>query len=174
MINQSIRRPETGEYAPYYAGYVSLVPEMNVLEVLREQAEEIGELVSSIPEERAGFRYASGKWSIREVIGHITDAERVFSFRALAFARGDSLELPGFDENRYVEQAVFDRIPLLRLMDEFKALRSSSVLLLEHLSGEAWTRSGIVNGSLVTVRALAYIMAGHVCHHRRILKERYP
>jgi DinB superfamily len=164
MINQSIRRPETGEYAPYYAGYVSLVPEMNVLEVLREQAEEIGELVSSIPEERAGFRYASGKWSIRE---------RVFSFRALAFARGDSLELPGFDENRYVEQAVFDRIPLLRLMDEFKALRSSSVLLLEHLSGEAWTRSGIVNGSLVTVRALAYIMAGHVCHHRRILKERY-
>jgi DinB superfamily len=173
MANHNIRRPESNEYAPYYAGYVSLVPEVNILEVLRQQSEEMGELIGSIPEERAGFRYDSGKWSIREVIGHLTDAERVFSFRALAFARGDSLELPSFDENGYVEQAVFDRIPLLQLGDEFKALRSANVLLFEHLSNEAWTRFGIVNGNLVTVRALAYIIAGHVRHHHRILRERY-
>jgi hypothetical protein len=146
---------------------------MDILQVLRGQLEEFGGLVGSISEERAGFRYAPGKWSIREVIGHLTDAERIFSFRALAFARGDLLELPSFDENRYVEQADFDRIPLLQLVNEFKALRSSDVLLFEHLSEEASTRSGIVNGNMVTVRALAYIMAGHVRHHHRILKERY-
>jgi len=173
MANPRIERPNASEYGSFYSGYVSLVPETNILKVLREQPGEIGEFIQGIPEERAGFRYAAGKWSIREVIGHMTDAERVFGFRALCFARGDAAELPGFDENEYVRHAIFDQYPLTELRTEFDALRSSNALLFGHLSEEAWARSGVANGSLITVRALAYIMAGHVRHHMRVLKERY-
>ena len=167
------QRPETNEYAPFYAGYVSLVPETDILKVLRDQAVEYKDFVSSIGPEKAVFRYAPEKWSISELLGHIADAERVFSFRAMTFARGDSNALPGFDENEYVRQANFDQASLDDLMLEFLALREGNVRMLARLNEDAWMRSGISNNNSITVRALAYIMAGHVRHHLNVMKERY-
>lgn len=166
-------RPNDNEYASFFAGYVSLVPETDVLKVLRDQATEYKDFVSSISPEKAGFRYAPEKWSISELLGHIADAERVFSFRAMTFARGDSNALPGFDENAYVRQANFDQASMDDLMLEFLALREGNVRMLSRLNEEAWTRSGISNNNSITVRALAYIMAGHVRHHLKVMKERY-
>lgn len=173
MTNATNQRPDASEYAAYYAGYVSLVTESNILEVLRDQSDEVKAFFSDIPEERAGFRYSPEKWSIREAAGHVTDAERVFSFRAFTFARRDTVALPSFEQEGYVRHAFFDERPLAKIIAEFEALRSANILLLEHLNGEAWTCSGIVNGNPISVRALAYIMAGHVRHHLKVLKERY-
>jgi len=168
-----INRPSQAEFAPFYVGYVSLVPEADVIQVLEGQAADVRLQTRAFIPAREQFRYAEGKWSVREVLGHMTDAERVFGFRAFCFSRGDENPLPGFDENDYVARAGFDRRSLADLVQEFGQLREANLTILRRLDDEAWRRMGTASGKLVSVRALAYIMAGHVRHHLHILSTRY-
>jgi hypothetical protein len=166
-------RPADTEFAAFYKGYVSLVPEAEILPVLEEQASMLGRLAAAIPSDREVFRYAPGKWSVREIFGHLADAERVFGYRAFCISRGEPKMLPGFDENDYVAASGYDRHPVAELAREFAVVRRANLAALGRLDREAWTREGNANGSAVSVRALAYIMAGHVRHHAGILASRY-
>jgi hypothetical protein len=167
------KRPDANEYATYYDRYVALVPEGDVLTILNEQLKETLGLLRGIPESRAGFRYAPEKWSIREVVGHMIDTERVFAYRALRFARNDKTPLHSFEQDDYIRNATFDAFPLAELADEFERVRQSSVFLFKHLDEAAWLRTGIASDNVVSVRALAYIMAGHELYHAEILRNRY-
>jgi hypothetical protein len=166
-------RPEPTEYAPFYAGYVGRVPEEDVVPVLQKQADEIVALARSLPAAKETFRYADGKWSIREVLGHLIDGERAFGYRAFCFSRGEQAPLPGFDENQYVAAAGADAIPLAELASEFAAVRASNLAFLRRLSTAEGARLGTASGKPISVRALAYIMAGHPRHHVAVLRERY-
>lgn len=166
-------RPGAGEYAESYAGYVSKVPETDILTALDEQIAAVHAVFDAVPAQRVDFRYAPGKWSIRDIAGHLNDGERVFAYRALRFSRGDTAELAGFDENEYVAAAPFDRMPLASLVEEFEHQRRSNVLMFRALPPEAWSRSGIASGNSMTVRALAYALVGHVRHHLGVLQARY-
>jgi hypothetical protein len=166
-------RPQADEVPPFYAGYVGRVPENDVLAVLETQIETTLALVRSVPEARAGSRYAPGKWSVRQVIGHLVDAERVFAFRALHFARRDVSPLPGFDENAYVDIAPFDACRLRDLGRELEHLRRANLLFFRHLDDAAWLRSGIANDCTMHVRTVAFVLAGHERHHVQTLRERY-
>ncbi|HZT58391.1 MAG TPA: DinB family protein [Pyrinomonadaceae bacterium] len=166
-------KPQTNEYAAYYGKYISLVPEGDVVETLARQSEETLALLHSITEERAGHRYEPGKWSIKQVVGHIIDAERIFAYRALAIARGDRARLPGMEQDEYMAGADFDSRTLASLAEEFSHLRRANVLMFRNLDAAAWSRRGVASDNEVTVRALAYIIAGHEAHHVQILRERY-
>jgi hypothetical protein len=166
-------RPEATEYAPFYAHYVSAVPEGDVVSALRDSGREITAALASIPESRGGFRYAEGKWSIRELVGHVIDAERIFTYRALRLARADATPLPAFEENDYVRSAGSDARTIADLVAELRAVRESSIRMFASFPEDAWTRTGIVSGRPVSVRALAYITAGHARHHLAILRDRY-
>ncbi len=166
-------RPESNEYASYYEKYVSKVPDANLLETLERQGAETLALLRALPEERGAHRYAPEKWSVKQVVGHISDAERIFSYRALSIARGDRAPLPGMEQEEWMAGANFDARTLADLLDEFEAVRASTLHLLRHLSPEAWARRGVASDNEVTVRALAYIIAGHEAHHVGVLKERY-
>jgi hypothetical protein len=166
-------RPEATEYAPFYAGYVSLVPESDVVRVLGEQTAVLEGQVRQFVPSLEQHRYAPGKWSVREVMGHVTDAERVFGFRAFCFSRGESNPLPGFDENDYVAAGGFDGRSLMDLVDEFAQVRQANLIVLKRLNDDAWMRVGTASGKPVSVRALAFIMSGHVRHHMNILSSRY-
>jgi hypothetical protein len=169
----AVGQPQTTEYAPFYETYVKLVRGTDILKTLEEQQATVRKVLATVPEERAGFRYAEGKWSIREVIGHCADAERVFGYRALAFARGEKAPLPSFDENEYARSAGHDRVPLAALLEELGSVRAATLHLLRHFPAEAWQRTGVASGKPISVRALAFIMAGHVAHHLAILRDRY-
>ena len=173
MSIQNLQRPMETEYSEYAADYVALVPENDVLKVLKEQVEIVREIISGIPVVQELFRYAPEKWSIRELVGHLNDGERVFGFRAFTFARGDAAALPGFDENEYVRQSNSEQTQLQNLLAEFIALRQSNMMMLEQLKEEDWERVGVASENPVTVRAIVWIMAGHVRHHLNILTERY-
>lgn len=173
MANLMIGKPDETEYQSYYGKYVSLVPDDDILSVLSAEIESTMALLRSIPESKGGFRYAPDKWSIKELVGHMIDGERVFAYRALRFARNDGTPLPGFEQDDYVREALFDSYSLSDLVAEFESVRRSSIFLFKHLSEEAWTRRGIASESEVSVRALAYIIAGHELHHREILRSRY-
>jgi uncharacterized damage-inducible protein DinB len=166
-------RPEENEYAPYYSSYINLIPAGNIVDILKEQLEKTVTTLNILREEQSLFRYSSDKWSIKEVLGHIADTERIMSYRLLCIARGESTALPGFNENLYVSSARFDQIPLRDLIDNFIAVRQSTLQLIKGLDELAWSRRGIANGVEVTVRAIAYIIAGHELHHRNIIQERY-
>ena len=166
-------RPEPTEYAPPFHTYVTQVPEGDVVSLLRIDGRELVDAIGRIPEARGGHRYGPDKWSIREVIGHLIDAERIFSYRALRIARGDQTPLPGFDENTYVAAAGSDDRTLVELTRELAAVRESTVLMLESFRDQFWARTGNANGAAMSVRALAYVLAGHPRHHLRILRERY-
>ncbi|WP_313799954.1 DinB family protein [Cytobacillus sp.] len=166
-------RPEANEYAPYYSGYIDLVPDGDIVHILIEQVEETIQLLQGISEEQSLFRYASGKWSVKEVIGHVADTERIMAYRLLCIARGETISLPGFDENPYVLNASFDRLPIQAHIENLRAVRQSTVQLLKGLESKGWTRIGSANDVDVSVRALAYIIAGHELHHCQLLKERY-
>jgi hypothetical protein len=169
-----MQRPEASEYAPNYAGYIQQVPEGDLLQILSNQLGKLELVLQSVDDQQGLFRYAPGKWSIKEVIGHITDTERVMSYRLLRIARGDSAtSLPGFDENQFVEGAAFDRKTIQQLLFEMKAVRTATLALVEGLEDEVWTRRGLTNGKIVSARALAYIIAGHWVHHIQIIEERY-
>jgi hypothetical protein len=166
-------RPQNTEYAPFFAGYVSLVPESDVLAVLESQPAGLAQLASLVPSDREGFRYAEGKWTIREVFGHLIDAERVFSYRAFCISRGEQLSLPGFDENVYIRHSHYDRQRLGELVAEFAALREASLTFFRQLDDHDWERLGTANDNPASVRGLSFVMAGHVRHHIGVLRERY-
>lgn len=165
-------RPESGEYAPYYDKYVSLVPDGDILKTLEKQAPETVALLAR-PEADGDFRYAPGKWSLKESLGHVIDSERVFSYRAMRFARNDSTPLPGFEQDDFVKYGPFSQCRLDALVEEFAAVRKATVLMFRALDDSAWARRGVANNNEVTVRALAYIIAGHELHHRRIFQQKY-
>ncbi|MBZ5602923.1 MAG: DinB family protein [Acidobacteriia bacterium] len=168
-----MHKPQPGEYNPYYEKYISLVPQGDLIATLKSQIDDTRALLSAVPETRGAFRYADGKWSIKEVVGHLIDTERIMSYRALRIARGDTTPLPGFEQDDYVRNANSDAFSLASLADEYAAVRRATTLLFEHMTAEACTRQGTASTYPVTVRALAWIIAGHELHHRAILKERY-
>lgn len=165
-------RPDSTEYAPYFGRYIDLVTEPEILSVLEEQIAPMRSLAARAAS-RELFAYEPGKWTVRQVAGHVTDTERVFGYRALVFGRLDQNELPGFDENAYVEHARFNDIPLADLIDEFVFVREGHLRYLRGLPAAAWRASGVANGRRITVHALAYLMAGHVRHHLKGLGEKY-
>lgn len=166
-------RPAATEFSPYYSKYIDQVPDGDLLATLTTQHEDTAGLVRGIPEDRADHRYAPGKWSIREVLGHLADTERIFAYRALRVARGDATPLPGFDENAYVANANFAVRSLASLVDELRVIRQATLALYRPLADEELLREGSANGAPITPRALAWIIAGHERHHLAILRERY-
>lgn len=168
-----IGRPESNEAGPYYWTYINQVPGDDPLAVLERQLDETVNLYSGIAEERSLYRYEADKWSIRQVLNHITDTERSFAFRVLWFARGFDSPLPSFDQNISVAGAEADRMPLATHVEEFQRVRLATLSLFHNLPEEAWLRSGIASDNRFTVRALAFITAGHTIHHNRIVRERY-
>jgi DinB superfamily len=168
-----MERPREREYAPFYAAYVALVPETDILGVLERQADEIRQLAASVRAEREIHRYAEGKWSVREVLGHIVDGERVFGHRAFCISRGETAALPSFDESQYAAAARCQAIPLSELSEELALVRRSNLAVLRRLEPREWERVGTASGKPVSVRALAWVMAGHPRHHVNILHERY-
>ena len=167
------RRPEPGEHAPYFARYIQLVPETEILPALEAQMDVTSKFLHSIDEERASYRYAEGKWTIKQVVGHVGDAERIFAYRALAIARGEKNPLPGFDEDTYVRQGEFDSWKFADLVDGLGITRRSNILMFRNLAADAWDRRGVASDSPATVRALAYTLLGHERHHLKVLSERY-
>ena len=165
------RRPEASEHAPYFLRYVDLVPEVDVLAALEAQATETVALLRSVKD--PSFRYAPGKWTIKQVVGHMGDAERIMAYRALAIARGESKPLPGFDEDSYVRGAEFDSWPFDDLVDALAIVRHANVLMFRNLAPDAWDRRGVANDNSTTVRALAYTILGHERHHLKVLREKY-
>ena len=161
------------EAAEYYFTYINQVPEGDICAILQVQLDETLAILNAISEERSLHRYARDKWTIKEVASHLNDTERVFAFRALWFARGFPEPLPSFDQNIAIAGARADARPWRSHVDEFRAVRSATLPLFHSLSPEAWARRGVASGHPVSVRALAYITAGHVAHHCRILRERY-
>ena len=164
--------PAADEYAPYYGKYIDRVGD-DTLEALVSQAVATAKLLAATSEEKAGFRYAEGKWSVRQVVGHLTDTERVFTYRAMRIARGDQTPLPGFDENEFMKVANFDQRSLADLAAEFAAVRAATVLFYRSLDAAAVGRRGTASGQPVTVRALCAMTAGHELHHLSLLRERY-
>jgi uncharacterized damage-inducible protein DinB len=168
-----IARPVQGTYAPYFEPYINLVGTNNPIRVLESLVLGFKALLSEIPEEKEEFRYAEGKWTVKEVIGHMIDTERIMTCRALCVARGEKQELPRFDENDYVVKANFNRRSLLDLGHEFGFVREATITFFKSLTEEDLDRTGIANKHQVTPRALLYIIAGHHLHHDSMLKEKY-
>jgi len=166
-------RPQAGEYASYYEKYVSLISATDILGVLEGQRLAMTQLLGARSEREGNFRYAPDKWTVKEVIGHVTDAERIFAYRALRIARGDRTPMEGFEQDDYVKTGGSSQRPLTDLSEEFASVRDATLSLFRSLSDSAWTLRGVVNKNEVSVRALAYIIAGHEVHHRRILEEKY-
>jgi hypothetical protein len=173
MTDSNLNKPDATEYAPYYGKYVSLVADGDILALLSKQLDETLALLGNIPESQANFRYAPDKWSIKELVGHVIDTERIFSYRALRFARNDQTPIEGFEQDDYIRNASFDDYSLEELVSEFAHVRRSTLFLFRHLDEAAWQRRGTASDNEVSVRALAYIIAGHELHHTEILRSRY-
>ncbi|HEX5962469.1 MAG TPA: DinB family protein [Gemmatimonadales bacterium] len=173
MSTLTLPRPAADEAAPFYHGYIAGVAGENVGEQLVSQLAEVERLFGGLDDQAALARYSPGKWSIKEILGHLTDAERIFAYRLLRVARGDATPLPGFDENAYVPAGSFDERPLRALTAEFRAVRLSTVALVSGVPPGSWTRLGKASGKPVSARALVYIMVGHVIHHLGVLRDRY-
>ena len=173
MAAMSGSRPEQHEYGPYYERYVSLVSGADIISRLDQQLSDTLILLSGVPEEQAEQRYAPDKWSLKEVVGHVLDFERIFGYRVLLVARGDGTPLPGCDQDVMMRGAEFGPYRLRELAVEFEQVRRAHICFFRHLSVGAWDRRGVVNGEGASVRALAYIMAGHELHHRRVIREKY-
>ena len=168
-----MKRPEPTEYAEFYANYVSKVPGSDVLDVLESQRVQMLQLFAGRSERDGSFRYAFGKWMVKEILGHVTDAERIFTYRALRIARGDQTPLPGFEQNDFVKNGAFSERTLSGFVDEFALVRAASLALFRSFPEPSWPRRGVVSQKEVIVRALAFITAGHQIHHQLILEERY-
>jgi hypothetical protein len=166
-------RPQPGEYAPYYDRYISLVQDNDILNTLDEQRRQTLLLLSGRTEADGNLRYTPDKWSLKEVLGHLNDTERIMSYRALRFARNDATPIEGYEQDDYVRSGPFARSPLADLIEDYIAVRRATLSLFRNLDEPAWTRRGVANKNEITVRALAYVIAGHELHHRRILEEKY-
>lgn len=169
----TIARPEPGEYNPYYDRYISLVQGTDILGTLDSQRRQTLLLLSGRNDEDGNFRYAPEKWSAKEVLGHVCDTERIFAYRALRISRGDQTPIEGFEQDDYVKNGPFARMPLEEIVEDYIAVRRATLTLFRNLEESAWTRRGVANKNEVTVRAIAYTIAGHELHHRRILEQKY-
>jgi uncharacterized damage-inducible protein DinB len=168
-----VARPSADEAASYYQRYILQVRGENIAQQLSDQLAETEAVLGSLDEARGSERYAPDKWSVKEVLGHMTDTERIFTYRLLRIARGDSTPLPGFDQDPYVPAARFDQQSLRSLLQGFRSVRQSSIHLVETIPEEAWSRRGEASGYAISARALAYIVVGHVTHHLSVLRDRY-
>jgi hypothetical protein len=166
-------RPRPIEYGAYYQRYIGLVPDGDIIQTLSAQALNTIGLFESIDEEHSLYRYGPGKWSLREVLGHMIDTERVFCYRALRFSRGDSLPLQGYDQDAYVENSDFDSRSWNDLLQEFEIVRGATIAFFSGLSETMWLRSGTADGNALSVRAVAWVLAGHELHHMRVIIDRY-
>jgi hypothetical protein len=173
MSVPAIAQPDPSEYPEYFRRYTRLVPDGDVLELLDRQGAETVSLLSGLSEEQALYRYAPEKWSVKQVIGHLSDTERVFTYRALRFSRNDATPLPGFEENDFVAGANFDERPFPEVLDEFSSVRAASLTFYRSLIQELAQRRGGANELEFSVRSVPYIVAGHERHHVRVLRERY-
>ncbi len=168
-----IERPAASEHAPYYAGYLGLVKGEHLLDEFQQSLQETQALVGSLSEEQLLYRYAEGKWNIKEILLHISDAERIFAYRALRFARQDSTPLSGFDENSYVPVSGASERSVESLLSEFVAVRAASTALFSNFTPEMLRAIGTASNNPMSVRALAYLVVGHEAHHRKVIRERY-
>ncbi len=168
-----MQRPAADEFDPMFTGYVGKVPDGDVLARLRAQAERSEALFEGVTEEQGDHAYADDKWSVKRLLQHLSDSERMFCYRAMCIARGDTAPLPGFDENAYAAQDGSDTRPLADVLQEFLAVRRATIALFEGFDAAAWERRGTANGSPVSVRALPWMIAGHELHHLEVLRERY-
>ncbi|WP_159883296.1 DinB family protein [Paenibacillus puerhi] len=168
-----MERPNRDEYNDYYAVYVGLVPAGDLEAILRSQENETLDIYRPLSEEQARYRYAPDKWSLKEMLGHLTDTERVMSYRLLRISRGDMSPLAGFDQDEFVQESGFDNLPLALLLEDYQAVRASTLTLLRTLDARKLARKGVANGSEVSVRALACVIAGHEAHHLNVIRERY-
>lgn len=173
MSSDALPRPSADEHAPYYARYVDLVPGGDLLDTMRHQLDDAWQFFSTLPETKGNHAYAPGKWTIREVLGHVIDTERIFAYRALRIARGDQTPLPGFDENLYAPESLASGRKLVDLAEELGLVRRSNLALLKTFTPEVGARMGTASGHPVSARAVAWIMTGHVLHHMMIVRERY-
>ena len=173
MSTRTVGRPEADEIPSHYVGYINRVPELDPVMVCAAQIEVTEALLHGLSENDAMYRYARGKWSVKEVVGHLADVERIMAYRALRIARGDTTPLPGFDENAYVPVAKFDSRSLADLVGELRTARAATLALLRTFDADAWRRRGTASGKPVSVRALAYMIPGHERHHLEILRTRY-
>ena len=172
MITTS--RPGIDEYAPSFAGYVARIAEdQDILAALAGQLDDVIAWLDRIHDARGNYRYAPGKWSIKQVVGHLSDTERVFAYRALRIGRGDTTPLPGFDDQAYVPEQRADDRPLAELVEEWGAVRRATVALFRNLPSAGWYRQGTASDQPISVRALAYVIAGHTHHHLEVLEARY-
>ena len=168
-----MKRPEKTEYNEYYGHYVSLAAETDIVSAMQTQLDEVNDLFSEITDEKGLYAYAEGKWTIKELFGHLIDTERVFAYRAFRFSRADETSLPGYDQDPYIENANYNSIKLADLLEELILMRKSNILFFKNLADEMWDRAGVASDNRISVRALAFIMVGHIRHHTRILKEKY-
>jgi hypothetical protein len=168
-----MNRPETSEYDPYYERYISLVADSDIIGVLGAQPTRLQDIFTAMPEENGEFRYAEGKWSIKELLGHVIDGERMFAYRTFRISRGDETPIEGFEQDGYIENAHSNDRSFADLLDEFSLLRRANMIFFKNLTDDAWLRVGTANKVQISVRALVYIMAGHIEHHLEILKDRY-
>lgn len=166
-------KPEKNEYDPYYEAYVSLAGDGNIVDVLERQAADVERVFSAVPEEKGPYAYAEGKWSIKELLGHLIDGERIFMYRLFRISRADETPIEGFEQDGYIENARSNSRAFADMLSEFAALRRANVIAYRNFSDKDWGRTGTANQMEITPRALAYIMAGHIAHHLNILKERY-
>jgi hypothetical protein len=166
-------RPQAGEYAPYYDRYISLVDSNDIVAAFEDQRRQTLLLLCGRSEADGDIRYAPDKWTLKEVLGHLNDTERIMSYRALRIARGDQTPIEGYEQDDYVRNGPFARLPLADLIDDYIAVRRATISLFRNLDEAAWSRRGVANKNEITVRALAYVIAGHELHHRRILEEKY-
>lgn len=167
-----IKKPQTGDYSPFAAGYVGLVGDNDVIAMLEQQMESSHQLFSNLTNEQGLYAYAAGKWTVKQALGHMIDTERTFAYRALVFSR-NHIELPGFDQDVYVNNTDFNSLNIKALAEEFKLLRQANLYMVKAFSDEQLTRTGIASGSLFTVAAFVFMLAGHERHHLNIFKERY-
>ncbi len=168
-----ITRPKASEYAPYYEGYVGAVPKGDIIELLESGIERTAGLLGNLSDGAARFRYAPGKWSVKEIMGHVCDTERVYAYRALRFARGDQTALPAFEQDDYVARGMFDGRPLADILREFRAVRAASIALFRGMAPEMFARKGRASGFEFTVCAIPYILAGHEIHHVGVIEAKY-
>jgi uncharacterized damage-inducible protein DinB len=166
-------KPAPTEHAPEFLDYVALVAEGDIIETLERQIENSLSLLRTIPSDKANFRYAPDKWSVKQLLGHLIDSERIISYRALCFARNDQTPLPGYEQNDYVREADFDSRNLAEMVEEYATVRRATIQLFRPLNETEWLRRGKANENDVSVRALAYIIAGHELHHMGVLRSRY-
>jgi DinB superfamily len=168
-----IARPEPDEYAPYYGRYISLIQGNDIISTLEAQRRQMMLLLCGRHEADGDLRYAPGKWTVKEVLGHVCDTERIFAYRMLRIARGDRTPIEGFEQDDYVRNGPFGASPLPEIIDDYLAVRRATLTLLRNLDAQAWRRRGVANHCEVSVRAIAYLAAGHELHHRRVLEETY-